>query len=96
MIQRADNNGDGDVDFAEFCELMCVVLYDSSRALLRSTGLSFRSLIRLQIESLQMASQWTRSHSAVASVFDRSQVSYPQRWAQSADEEAESQAAEQK
>ena len=24
MIQRADNNGDGDVDFAEFCELMCV------------------------------------------------------------------------
>ena len=24
MIQRADNNGDGDVDFCEFCELMCV------------------------------------------------------------------------
>merc|ERR1719329_1011107 len=27
MIQRADNNGDGDVDFAEFCELMSQVTY---------------------------------------------------------------------
>jgi len=27
MIQRADNNGDGDVDFVEFCELMSQVSY---------------------------------------------------------------------
>ena len=27
MIQRADNNGDGDVDFVEFCELMCVAFH---------------------------------------------------------------------
>ncbi len=44
MIQRADNNGDGDVDFAEFCELMCVTGSDPACASFHSTGLPFRSL----------------------------------------------------